>query len=322
MFISIPRYQLRTGDLVYCDSSIDLACVPVSGELLALRRDLKGEFTQTLEQKKFSVNLKAQNGEDVWIEHETKPDFTSHYKKVDLHAVRDGKQAGVLVGDKLNLYGNDNIFIQIKPEKELLLSSNYEKKAVINEIIAERKQRSVLYSILGSVIMAALLQRDITAMPAETLRLMFTLFQTMIPFSEAFLRETVNSRLMKKLNSELGDQPFGTIDALRVVDLCNALGGYYRDRFPNGVAIISDKTGTLTTTRMDVLGLWTNDMAPEVQKTLKEKRVCSCQKKHNGCKLLKCFAMRLLTIKKNWNLRNMLFWSYFNPYSIIGSVWK
>ncbi|TIF97542.1 hypothetical protein DI099_02660 [Legionella pneumophila] len=271
MFISIPRYQLRTGDLVYCDSSIDLACVPVSGELLALRRDLKGEFTQTLEQKKFSVNLKAQNGEDVWIEHETKPDFTSHYKKVDLHAVRDGKQAGVLVGDKLNLYGNDNIFIQIKPEKELLLSSNYEKKAVINEIIAERKQRSVLYSILGSVIMAAFLQRDITAMPAETLRLMFTLFQTMIPFSEAFLRETVNSRLMKKLNSELGDQPFGTIDALRVVDLCNALGGYYRDRFPNGVAIISDKTGTLTTTRMDVLGLWTNDMAPEVQKTLKEK---------------------------------------------------
>lgn len=56
-----------------------------------------------------------------------------------------------------------------------------------------------------------------------------------------------------------------------MVDLCNALGGYYRDRFPNGVAIISDKTGTLTTTRMDVLGLWTNDMAPEVQKTLKEK---------------------------------------------------
>lgn len=270
-FVSIPRYRLRTGDLVYCDSSIDLASVPVSGELVALQRDLKGRFTQTLEQKKFSVNLKAQNGEDVWIEHQTKPDFTSHYKKVDLHAVRDGKQAGVLVGDKLNLYGNDNIFIQIKPEKELLLSSNYEKKAVINEIIAERKQRSVLYSILGSIIMAAFLQRDITAMPAETLRLMFTLFQTMIPFSEAFLRETVNSRLMKKLNSNLEEQPFETIDALRVVDLCNALGGYYRDRFPNGVAIISDKTGTLTTTKMDVLGLWTTDMSAEVQQVLKEK---------------------------------------------------
>jgi len=92
-----------------------------------------------------------------------------------------------------------------------------------------------------------------------------------IPFSEAFLRETINSRLINKLNSKLGEQPLETIDALRVVDLCNALGGYYRDRFAKGVAIISDKTGTLTTTRMDVLGLWTDDMVSEVQETLKEK---------------------------------------------------
>lgn len=271
-FVQIPRYQLRTGDLVLCDESINLDCVPISGELIALQRNLEGNFTQTLERKKFSVNLKAQNGEDVWIEHHTKPDFTSNYKKVDLYAVRDGKQAGVLVGDKLNTYGQDNIFIQIKPEKELLLNSNYEKKAYINELIAKRKQRNVLYSILGSIIMAAFLQRDITQIPAETLRLMFTLFQTMIPFSEAFLRETVNSRLMKKLNSNLGDQPFETIDALRIVDLCNALGGYYREQFANGVAIISDKTGTLTTTRMDVLGLWTSDMPSEVQHLLKEKK--------------------------------------------------
>lgn len=272
MLVSVPRYRLRTGDLVLCDESITLDCVPISGELVALQRNVEGQWTPTLERKKFSVNLKAQNGEDVWIEHHTKANLTSDYKKVDLYAVRDGKQAGVLVGDKLNLYGNDNIFIQIKPEKELVLSSNYEKKAVINEIIAERKQRSVLYSILGSIIMAAFLQRDITLMPAETLRLMFTLFQTMIPFSEAFLRETVNSRLMKSLNSNLGDQPFETIDALRLVDLCNALGGYYRDKFPYGVAIISDKTGTLTTTQMNVLGLWTTDMQSEVQHLLKENK--------------------------------------------------
>lgn len=272
LFVHVPRYQLRTGDLVLCNESVNLDCVPISGELIALQRNEESDFTQIPERKKFSVNLKAQNGEDVWIEHHTKPDFTSNYKKVDLYTVRDGKQAGVLVGDKLNIYGHDNIFIQIKPEKELLLNSNYEKKAVINEVIAKRKQKNVLYSILGSIIMAAFLQRDITLMPAETLRLMFTLFQTMIPFSEAFLRETVNSRLMKKLNSNLGDQPFETIDALRVVDLCNALGGYYRDKFPNGVAIISDKTGTLTTTRMDVLGLWTTDMPSKVQRILKEKK--------------------------------------------------
>lgn len=272
LFVLVPRYQLRTGDLVLCDERINLDCVPISGELIALQRNIDGDFTQTLEQKKFSVNLKAQNGEDVWIEHHTKPNFTSNYKKVDLYAIRDGKQAGVLVGDKLNIYGHDNIFIQIKPEKELLLNSNYEKTAYINEIIAKRKQKNVLYSILGSIIMAAFLQRDITLMPAETLRLMFTLFQTMIPFSEAFLRETVNSRLMKTLNSNLGDQPFETIDALRLVDLCNALGGYYQDKFPNGVAIISDKTGTLTTTRMDVLGLWTAAMPSKVQHVLKEKK--------------------------------------------------
>lgn len=217
-----------------------------------------------------------------------------------MYAVRDGKQAGVLVGDKLNTYGQDNIFIQIKPEKELLLNSNYEKKAYINELIAKRKQRNVLYSILGSIIMAAFLQRDITQIPAETLRLMFTLFQTMIPFSEAFLRETVNSRLMKKLNSNLGDQPFETIDALRIVDLCNALGGYYREQFANGVAIISDKTGTLTTTRMDVLGLWTSDMPSEVQHLLKEKKtICFYLKRHDGLNHLKYFVMPLQTIKKN-----------------------
>lgn len=271
VFADIPRYKLRTGDLVFCDKSIDLSSVPVSGELIALERGTDGQFLEKPEQRKFSVNLKAQNGEDVWIEHHSKAEFTSPYQKIDLHAVRDGKQAGVLVGDKLNLYGNDNFFIQVKPEKELVLSSNYEKKSVINQIISDRKQKSVLYSILASIIMAGPLKRDITLLPAEAIRLMFTLFQTMIPFSEAFLRDTVNSRLMKTLNSNLDDKPFETIDALRIVDLCNALGGYYRDRFPQGVAIISDKTGTLTTTKMDVLGLWTEGMPAEVQKVLKER---------------------------------------------------
>ncbi len=269
-FIEVPRYRLRTGDLVHCDERVDLSSVPLSGELIALERNEQGRFFQQTTQRKFSVNLKAQNGEDVWIEHLSKSDFGSAYSKVDLHAIHDGKQAGVLVGDKLNLYGNDNFFIQIMPEKELLLSGSYEKKSVINEIIAERKQRSVLYSILSSIIMAGFLQRDITALPTESIRLMFTIFQTMIPFSEAFLRDAVNSRLMKKLNKNLDDKPFETIDALRVVDLCNALGGYYHDRFTNGVAIISDKTGTLTTNTMDVLGLWTTEMPKKIQCTLKE----------------------------------------------------
>ena len=271
IFVDIPRYQLRRGDLVFCNQSIDLSSVPVSGELVALKRNELGAFVDELEQRKFSVNLRAQNGEDVWIEHLSKPVLNSKYHKIDLHAVRDGKQAGVLVGDKLNLYGNDNLFIQVMPEKELVLSSNYEKTAVINRIISERKQRSVAHSILASLVMALFLQKDLSTIPVVTLKLMFGLFQTMIPFSEAFLRETINSRLMKVLNKNLGDISFETIDALRIVDLCNALGGYYEDRFPNGVAIISDKTGTLTTTKMNVLGLWTTQMPSDVQQVLKEK---------------------------------------------------
>ena len=271
-FVSVPRYQLRRGDLVYCDASIDLSSLPVSGEIIALQRDEKGRFLERLEEKKYSVNLKAQNGEDRWIENTSKLTFTSNYSKVDLRAVHEGKQHGVLVGDGLNLYGNKNVFIQIMPEQELVLSSDYEKKSVINQIIADRKQKSVLHSILASVAMAGILKRDLASLPAESIRLMFTLFQTMIPFSESFLRDAVNGRLLKKLNQNLNEYAFESQDAMRVVDLCNALGGYYKDRFSRGVAIVSDKTGTLTTNKMDVLGLWTSKMPTDVQRALKEER--------------------------------------------------
>lgn len=136
-FVAIQRYQLRTGDLVHCDASIDLASVPLSGEILALQRDEQGRFLQEIQSEKFSVNLKAQNGEDVWIVLSTKPELSSKYDKVELHAIRDGKQAGILIGDQLNIYGKENIFIQIKPAKELLLTGGYEKKSVINQIIAD-----------------------------------------------------------------------------------------------------------------------------------------------------------------------------------------
>lgn len=57
-FIHVPRYQLRTGDLVLCDESINLDCVPISGELVALHRNGDRDFTRTLEQKNLASILK------------------------------------------------------------------------------------------------------------------------------------------------------------------------------------------------------------------------------------------------------------------------
>lgn len=264
-------YQLRTGDLVFCNQAIDLSSIAISGELIALKRNKQRQFIEEFEQQKFSVNLKAQNGEDVWIEHYSKVGLSSQYKTINLHLVRDGKQPGVMVDDKLNLFGADNFFIQIKPAEEFLSNNDIRKEAVINQIIAQRKRKSVFHSLLASTALAVATQRDMRLLPAEISRYSFNLCQAMIPFSENFLREMVNGQLLKKLNKNLGDKPLETINALRIVDLCHALSGYYQELFPQGVAIISDKTGTLTTNGMDVLGLWTATMPVDMQHLLKEK---------------------------------------------------
>lgn len=297
-FCDVPRYKLRNGDLVYCDKNFDLSSVPVSGEIISLQQDEKGQFTSNIDQKKFSVNLKAHNGEDVWIELKSNTGFTNNYKQVDLHAIHDGKQAGVLAGDKLNLYGGENFFVQIKAEKEHILINNYEKKSIINQIISERKQKNILYSILVSIMMAGFLNRDITQLPAESIRFLFNLFQMMIPFSETFLREMVNSRLMKELNESLDEFPMETIDALRVVDLCNAIGGYYHERFPKGVAIVSDKTGTLTTAKMEVLGFWTTDMQPDAQTLLNANQLPLLPDKEKQLACFEIFAIAYTNEKK------------------------
>lgn len=269
--VTVLGYQLRTGDLVFCNEAIDLASVKISGELVALKQGEQGEFIEALEQQKFSVNLKAQNGEDVWIEHRSKTAWDSPHKTVSLRLVRDGKQAGVMVGDKLNLFGAKNFFIQIKPADEFLSNNDIRKVAIINQIIGDRKRKSVFHSLIASAGLAVCTQQDLRLLPAEMSKYAFNVFQAMIPFSEQFLREMVNGQLLKQLNKNLGDKPLETIDALRIVDLCHALSGYYRDRFTQGVAIISDKTGTLTTNGMNVLGLWTASMSAHIQHLLKEK---------------------------------------------------
>lgn len=268
IFVSIPRYQLRKGDLVWCNQQINLESFPLSGEIFFLKKDEQGQYTTNIEQKKFSINLKAHNGEDNWIEIKSNTNFNTYQDCVDLHSLHKGQQAGILAGAKLNLYGADNCFIQIKPEKKYDFHAHYEKKSVINQIINERKQKNVVYAMLAAITMASFLKQDITNLPSSSITLLFNLFQTMIPFSEAFLREMINSRLLKTINAKLHHAPLETIDALRIVDLCNALGGYYQDKFPNGVAIISDKTGTLTTSTMEMKGCWTKAMPQDVSELI------------------------------------------------------
>lgn len=253
VYLDIPRYQLRAGDLVQVEENM-LSSMPVSGELIAFDKKPDAETFHAVPAK-VSTNLIAHTGENVWIQCQTN-NLNSEYKSVELDAVRNGRQAGVLVGSKVNLYGNENFFIQIKPEKEKVVKSGYQKKSVIEDIITKHKQKSVIYSAIFSMTAACLLTRDLVLVPAVTLKLLFHLFQMMIPFSETLLRKIVIQRVLKKINSNMEDEPIDANSALHLVDLCNAVSGYYDDLFQSGVAVVTDKTGTLTTSEMDVVGVW------------------------------------------------------------------
>ncbi|OGT45310.1 MAG: hypothetical protein A3E83_08585 [Gammaproteobacteria bacterium RIFCSPHIGHO2_12_FULL_41_20] len=269
-FVYLERYQLRSGDLVACDENFDMDSVPVSGELVAFAANSDSQLTASLRPARVSINLRAHNGEDVWIEYTTSAVLPDLNKRVDLHAIHGGKQAGILAGVKLNLNGEQGVYVRIQDQTERTFSSTYEKRAVINQIISYHKRRQVLHSMLLSAGIAALQSRDLVSFSANSLRLLFNLSQMMIPFAETFLRDIINGRLMREINQHLVDTPMETMDALRIVDFFNALAGYYRQRFPHGVAIVSDKTGTLTTAKMHILGLWMQDMAPNVQALLQE----------------------------------------------------
>ncbi len=254
----VLRYQLRTGDLVALFSDeMDLNLSPLSGEIYALEQDEQGRFTSRLMEQEYSINLASKNGEANWIKLRTQSEWSNEFKQVGLKEIHDRIQPGVLTGTKLNLHGKANFFVRIKEEKDRLPVNNEEKKAVINQIIAEHKRNTVMFAIASSILTGYLISDNLSTMPIMTLRLLFNVAQMMIAFSENVLREMVNSRLMKEINERLPSCPLENIDAMRVVDLCNALGGYYRKKFPQDIVLVTDKTGTLTTPKMDVKGIWT-----------------------------------------------------------------
>ncbi|HEX2549558.1 MAG TPA: hypothetical protein VHM20_07005, partial [Gammaproteobacteria bacterium] len=243
-------YELKTGDLVWCGKNIDFSCVPVSGEIFAFDRDQNSDFKlDSKEPRDVRVNLKTYTGENIWIKNQTRELDINEHREIDQRAIQDHKQVGILNGAEIDFLGlQANFFIRIARKKEYIVNTAYEKKAVINEIINQYKKQNISLAFAGSSALALLMAQSPSKFFFLTFKLLLSVFQMMIPFSESFLREMVNSKLMKKINYVLPDMPLEMMDALRVADFWNALSGYYADKFPQGVAIISDKTGTLTTT--------------------------------------------------------------------------
>lgn len=258
----VARADLRIDDLVYCDEHFDLSSVPISGEVIALQQDEKKQFTPIQVVQEYFINLKAKNGEDLSYLRQTSTTSDPELKQVDLQGIRSGQQPGVLTASSLDLLGKTNFFIRVKVEKGKISTSDYKKEAVINDYIMQAKNASVKNAIAASVIFALLFDLN----PLATPKWMFKVFQMMIAFSESFARNKVNDILIKELNQHLPEKlALQTTDVLRIVDFYNAINGFYQDRFPQGVTIISDKTGTLTISGMDVLGCWTEDMDKNVQ---------------------------------------------------------
>ncbi|MBV8802211.1 MAG: cation-transporting P-type ATPase, partial [Gammaproteobacteria bacterium] len=265
-FKNIQRKDLRTNHLVSIRDDFDFNSSSLSGEV----EILEDEKISNNKGAKIHINYKAKNGEDNW--QLFKLPIPNNLTHVSLNNIKKYHQPAVLKGVKLNLNGEKNAFIRIKPEDELISSNAHEKKSVINQIINQYKSNNVKISILSAIIMASLIERQsIYNIPFYATTLLLNLFQMMIPFSESFLREMININLMKELNQTLNDNPMETIDALCVTDFCNTLAGYYSDIFPAGAAIISDKTGTLTTSKMETLGFWTNAMPTHAESYLDKK---------------------------------------------------
>ncbi|MDR3492244.1 MAG: HAD family hydrolase [Gammaproteobacteria bacterium] len=267
--VVVNRYELRSGDLVWCGNNFDPHSVPLSGEIFSFKRDEENAFTNIPQEDcDFRVNLKMYTGENIWFKCKTANNLNTGFKNVDQKMIQEGKQLAILDGAEIDFCGHpENFFVRVARKKEIILDSSFEKKSMINSIINQYKQNNILYALALSASLGMYFGADATGKFTNSVRLLFSLFQMIIPFSESFLREMINSKMLKEMNKELHNMPLESVDALRVVDLCNVMGGYYPDKFPKGAVIVSDKTGTLTTTKMKVDGYWTSSMPSRVQKT-------------------------------------------------------
>jgi len=267
-------YELKSGDLVWCGKNIDFSCVPISGEIFSFDRDYRGDFKlDSKEARESRVNLKTYTGENIWISNKTREFNIIDDIEIDQRAIQDHKQVAILNGAEIDFLGKHaNFFIRVARKKESLTDIHYEKKSVINAIINQYKINTINMALISSLLSAIIMKGNLLIIFLRSIKLLFSVFQMMIPLSESFLREMVNSKFMKKINYVMPDIPLDISDALRISGFWNTISGYYPDKFPKGAVIISDKTGTLTTTRMKSFGIWTKDMGASADLTYKTDR--------------------------------------------------
>ncbi len=273
----IERHQLHNGDLVWCGgepfnpvSPAYLHSVsPLAGKLFSYSQNEEKPTTAIpSSEDKTTVNYKGSTGEDIWKLYDEKeinstPVLDSK-EEIDPEALKKGKQAGVLKGTLIDFKGNQKKhLLQIMPKKPVPKKNRVEKISVIEQAIAQYKQKNIIFAIISSAALATFLGGDKATILCNTIRLLFSVFQMLLPYSEEPLRYYIVSKMMRQINNLLENMPIDDKAAMGIVDLFNALRMRYSNEFPGGVAVISDKTGTLTTNEMKVVGFYVSNKNQE-----------------------------------------------------------
>lgn len=128
--VPIEMHKLRIGHKVYCDPiKMNLKSIPVTGDIIALKKIDDKKFSDELEEKEFGVNLSAHNGEYKIIKIRTPLKSTKNNTKVDLHMIHSGTRSAILAGAELeyDLTKINNLFFVIRDQTERTSISAYEK---------------------------------------------------------------------------------------------------------------------------------------------------------------------------------------------------
>ena len=241
--VQVRGHELRSGDLVSC-AHLDLNNLPISGLVVVAPPGTPQEV---------AVNIKAYTGEDrnnLFTPLTTKQAKSNTLKAVNQTVIQKGTAPAVLVGSALDLKGNDqNCYIKILPQEQQAQKSQERPCRTDAEIARFRNQLIFLAvtAALGSAALSVTAATTWTGFLVLALSRLFATTQMFIPLSEPFLRQAVNNHMLPNGSTS-------TQGLLRLADFFNQ--AFYQSK----PVIVSDKTGTLTTTDMLAKGVWLKGM--------------------------------------------------------------